>query len=83
MFYRRLRRRAVFEHLYRENLWGNLESRSGSGSCWAATEKIRSGLLDTFKRLNIQTMIDAPCGDFYWLSKLNLGQHLAWYVDTT
>jgi hypothetical protein len=78
--YRRLRKQSVFEQIYRRNLWGDAESRSGSGSGLAATEKIRNGLLDTIQRLGVRTMIDAPCGDYYWLSKLNLSQHLTSYM---
>jgi hypothetical protein len=78
--YRRLRRRTVFEQIYRENLWGDGESRSGTGSGITATEKIRHGLLDAIQRLDVQSMIDAPCGDFYWVSTLNLEQHLRSYI---
>lgn len=78
--YRRLRRRSVFEQIYAANLWQDAESRSGHGSGLAATEKIRAGLLDTLERLAIHSMIDAPCGDFYWLSKLDLGRRLHWYI---
>jgi hypothetical protein len=79
-FYRRLRGRAVFEKIYRDNQWGDSESRSGSGSGLAATEKIRKGLIDAIERLDVRTMIDAPCGDYYWLSKLNLAEHLTCYL---
>jgi hypothetical protein len=78
-FYRRLRKRSVFEKIYRENLWGDAESRSGTGSGLAATEKVRKGLVDAIQRLDVHTIIDAPCGDFYWLSTLDLAQHLTWY----
>jgi hypothetical protein len=78
-FYRRLRKQSVFEKIYRENLWGDAESRSGTGSGLAATEKVRKGLLDAIQRLDVHTIVDAPCGDFYWLSKLDLSQHLTWY----
>lgn len=77
--YRRMRKQSVFEKIYQDNLWGDAESRSGSGSGLAATEKIRSGLMDTIQRLGIQSVVDAPCGDFYWLSKLDLGQRLTSY----
>src|SRR5665213_1381952 len=77
--YRRLRKRSVFEKIYRENLWGDAESRSGSGSGQAATEKVRSGLLDAIQRLDIHTIVDAPCGDFYWLSTVDLSRRLTWY----
>lgn len=77
--YRRVRKQSVFEKIYRDNLWGDLESRSGTGSGLAATEKIRAGLLDTIDRLQVKTMVDAPCGDFYWLSTLHLSGRLTWY----
>lgn len=77
--YRRVRKQSVFEKIYRDNLWGDPESRSGTGSGLAATEKIRAGLLDAIDRLNVNTIIDAPCGDFYWLSTLNLAERLTWY----
>ena len=77
--YRRLLKRSVFEKIYRENLWGDAESRSGTGSGLAATEKIRKGLLDTIQRLEIHTVVDAPCGDYFWLSTIDLAQKLTWY----
>jgi hypothetical protein len=78
--YKRLRRRAVFAQIYNANLWGGAESRSGTGSGLATTEKIRVGLRDTIQRFAIRTMVDAPCGDFHWLSKLDLPQYLDRYV---
>jgi hypothetical protein len=77
--YRRLRKKSVFERIYRENLWGDAESRSGPGSGLAATEKLRKGLLDAIQRLDVHTIVDAPCGDYYWLSTLDLSRHLTWY----
>jgi hypothetical protein len=60
--YRSLRKRSVFEKIYYENQWGDAESRSGSGSGLAATEKVRMGLLDAIQRLDVRTMVDAPVG---------------------
>lgn len=77
--YRSLRKRSVFEKIYRENLWGDAESRSGSGSGLAATEKVRKGLLEAIQRLDVRTIVDAPCGDYYWLSTVDLSQKLTWY----
>jgi hypothetical protein len=77
--YRRLRKRSVFEEIYRENLWGDAESRSGKGSGLAATEKVRRGLLDAIERLDVHTIVDAPCGDYYWLSTVDLARRLTWY----
>jgi hypothetical protein len=78
--YRRFRRRAVFEQIYAANLWGDSESRSGTGSGLAATERIRAGILSTIEHLKIHSIVDAPCGDFYWLSKLALAQRLDSYL---
>lgn len=78
-FYRSLRKRSVFEKIYRENLWGDAESRSGGGSGLAATEKVRRGLLDAIQRLDVHTIVDAPCGDYYWLSTVDLSRNLTWY----
>ncbi len=78
-FYRSLRKQSVFEKIYRENLWGDAESRSGTGSGLAATEKVRKGLLDAIQHLGVQTIVDAPCGDFYWLSTVDLSKNLTWY----
>lgn len=77
--YRRIRKQSVFEKIHRENLWGDPESRSGSGSGLTATENVRRGLLDTIEHLGVRTMVDAPCGDYYWLSTLNLSKRLTWY----
>lgn len=40
---------------------------------------MRTGLLDAIQRFDVHSVVDAPCGDFYWLSTVNLSQHLAWY----
>lgn len=65
-------RRRVFSNLYRHNLWGNAESRSGHGSSLASTEAIRSALPGLLTRFGIRTMLDAACGDFHWMSQLDL-----------
>jgi hypothetical protein len=76
--YRSLRKRSIFEKIYRDNLWGDAESRSGTGPGLAATEKIRSGLLDAIQRLNVRS-VRCPCGDYYWLSTVDLSRNLTWY----
>ncbi len=77
--YRRFRKRSVFEEIYRQNLWGDRESRSGAGSGQDATTNIRQGLVDLIQRLNIRSIVDAPCGDFYWLSTVDLARHVESY----
>jgi len=60
----------VFTKIYKHNLWGSLESRSGPGSSFAETQHIGPQLLRIIKQYNITSLLDAPCGDFNWMSKL-------------
>ena len=48
-------------------MWNSGESRSGSGSELAYTENLIKFLPEVFKKFNIKTIIDAPCGDFNWM----------------
>ncbi|MDX2151617.1 MAG: class I SAM-dependent methyltransferase [Bryobacteraceae bacterium] len=66
-----LRRR--FEYIYRENLWSNAESRSGEGSSAEETRLLRVELPRTLAELGAGSLLDVPCGDFHWLSEVELG----------
>jgi methyltransferase family protein len=57
-----------FEYIHRENMWGSPESVSGLGSTLAVTTPLRRQLSELCKRFQVHTMIDAPCGDFVWMS---------------
>jgi len=70
--YARLTRRHVFHSIYRKRLWGEDESVSGAGSSLRATVSVRSALPRLLEECKIQSMLDAPCGDFHWLSTCNL-----------
>jgi hypothetical protein len=56
------------------NKWkgGGEETVSGKGSTLAFTAPLRPALEALFKRLNVKTLLDAPCGDFNWMSHVNL-----------
>lgn len=62
----RRHRQGVFERIYRENLWGDPESASGTGSGTEATALVRHQLPELFRELNVRAVLDAPCGDFAW-----------------
>jgi hypothetical protein len=71
----RMRRRGmagVFSDHYTDNGWGNPESRSGEGSTLQATEAVRAALPKLISDYNIATVLDIPCGDFNWMSRLDL-----------
>jgi hypothetical protein len=63
-------RRATFARIYRENLWGNGESRSGGGSTLEVTSKLREELPSLTSSLGIKVLLDAPCGDANWISAI-------------
>ena len=61
-----------FEEIYRRNVWGSPESVSGLGSTLDATHAIREGLIRVCHEFHIKTLLDAPCGDYGWMSTLDL-----------
>ncbi len=64
--------REVFAQIYRGNIWGYQETASGSGSTLQYTEKLRQDLPDLLADLGIRTLLDVPCGDFHWMSHVEL-----------
>lgn len=56
-----------FSEIYRGNVFGNRESRSGVGSSIAQTETIQRELPGLFRSLGVKILLDAPCGDFNWM----------------
>ena len=55
-----------FGAIYRDRMWQNPETASGFGSTLAATGQLRRGLNDFFRRNDIASWLDAPCGDANW-----------------
>jgi hypothetical protein len=66
-------RHSVFNEIYRENSWGDEESRSGYGSNLEQTEAVRAALPILLKEYECESLLDIPCGDFYWMSQVELG----------
>lgn len=62
----------VFERIFRDNVWGHCESRSGEGASAAQTQFIRGVLPDLFAELGVTSMLDIPCGDWAWMRLLKL-----------
>ncbi len=62
----------VFNDVYQKNAWNSPESVSGPGSEISQTEILRESLGSLLRDLKPRSMLDAPCGDFNWLSKLEL-----------
>lgn len=57
----------IFLHHYETNEWRTGESASGPGSTIQYTENIRREIPRLVSDLAVQTILDAPCGDYNWL----------------
>lgn len=65
-------REKTFSRYYKSNRWKDSQSRSGEGSNLEQTQVIRKILPDVIQRYNVQTLLDVPCGDFFWMTKVDL-----------
>lgn len=61
--------RAMFDRVYRANLWRGQESLSGPGSGPVATRNTRASLLALVDLVG-GTFLDVGCGDGYWMPDL-------------
>jgi len=60
----------IFSKIYKNNYWGSDVSKSGPGSDLENTKRIRKKLPLIIKNYKIKSIFDAPCGDFFWFSKI-------------
>ena len=61
---------------------GGDETQCGAGSTMAATENVREWLPGALKRLKVDLLIDAPCGDRNWIRHVELPfQYIGIEVD--
>ena len=69
-----------FTSIYEKNTWNGKESKSGTGSDLINTEAMRPLLVDLINSLNVESMLDLPCGDFNWMreiiGELNIKEYL-------
>lgn len=64
---------SVFDDIHENNTWKSTLSVSGPGSELAETEEVRSLIPHLLSSLNIQSLLDVPCGDFSWMREVNFG----------
>lgn len=65
--------RDKFSKIYSDNIFGGKESRSGEGSSMEQTTEIRRELPLLVREFGIESFMDAPCGDFFWMKEVDLG----------
>ncbi|MFD8495768.1 class I SAM-dependent methyltransferase [Amycolatopsis sp. NPDC059657] len=61
-----------FGYIFRANMWA-ADSVSGPGSELEQTRALRIGLPPLLARFGVRSLLDLPCGDFGWLSTVDLG----------
>lgn len=62
----------AFTDIYTRNEWGGEDSVSGTGSDNHQTHVISNELRRVIDDLNVLTLLDIPCGDFYWMNNVDL-----------
>lgn len=67
-----LRLQEKFTRIYQHNIFGGRVSRSGEGSDLVQTAEIRRQLPELLRQLNVRSLLDAPCGDWCWMSQTTL-----------
>ena len=66
-------RRRKFEKAAKSGVWSMTgESVSGAGSSLQATERLRAVLPHVLREFEVRTLLDAPCGDWNWMSHVDL-----------
>ena len=62
----------IFTEIYKKNQWGDKDTISGTGSNLIQTKLIIESIPNILKEYKISTILDIPCGDFYWMNNVNL-----------
>lgn len=62
----------IFENIFKNRSWRGRESISGRGSDSDQTKYIVKKVPALFKNMKIKTVLDIPCGDFYWMKNIDL-----------
>ena len=63
----------LFTLFYRMNYWESPESASGPGSSMNESQTIRSQIPELVKKYSWKKFVDIPCGDWNWMSTVDLG----------
>jgi hypothetical protein len=67
-----------FSKIYVNNTFGGAKSQSGEGSDLVQTAQVRRMLPKVVQEYHIESFLDAPCGDYYWMreTKLDVKQYI-------
>jgi hypothetical protein len=72
----------IFKEIYANNTWNDNFSRSGTGSNLEQTKRLREILPVKIEQYKIKSLLDLPCGDFYWMAQIKdqLSKSLEKYI---
>jgi SAM-dependent methyltransferase len=62
----------IFTDIYTRNAWNGRDSYSGTGSDLYQTRIIAAAIPALARQLSVRSMLDVPCGDFHWMSRVDL-----------
>lgn len=62
----------VFTYIFKHNVWGGTESVSGTGSSVYESQQLINKLPLLLNLFEINSVLDAPCGDFNWMKYVPL-----------
>lgn len=60
----------AFEQAAGQNYWSDADSVSGPGSNMLQTRVIREKIPILLEKYGVKTMLDAPCGDLFWMKDI-------------
>lgn len=60
----------AFEKAAEINYWSDVDSLSGPGSNMEQTRIIRQAIPVLLEKYGVKTMLDAPCGDLFWMKTI-------------
>jgi hypothetical protein len=69
---RKWSRQAVFDDIFRRSKFGGTLSVSGAGSDLRQTHVLIEQLPRLMRELGVQSVLDIPCGDFFWMRHVDL-----------
>ncbi|MDA1369417.1 MAG: class I SAM-dependent methyltransferase [Proteobacteria bacterium] len=71
-YFRNASNQQIFTHIYEKNKWGDNNTRSGKGSNLDKTWRLRQELPSALAQLGVMSLLDIPCGDFFWIKEIDL-----------
>jgi hypothetical protein len=66
------RSESIFTTIYTKNEWGDVESVSGPGSNLEQSLGVREALPALLNEFGVRSILDVPCGDFWWMKEVEL-----------